>query len=70
MEGCKEDAKELKNKEMGYISVMKGKRRYKLFLSDINKVFKLQRRKMISLPVFQEKTPSNDSTDADIEDNG
>lgn len=56
--------------ETAYICVQRGKKRYKLFTNDLKRVFRVQRRRTISIPVFQEKTVVTEPTDADIEDNG
>jgi hypothetical protein len=70
VEICESEPRNDKNKETGYIPIVKGKKRYKLYIIDIKKVFKLEKRRTISIPVFQEKNALNESTDADIEDNG
>jgi hypothetical protein len=69
MKNHNENPKDTRNKEKGYVSVTSGRKRYKLFVNDIKKIFRLQRRIIISIPVFQEKIASIDFTDADIEDN-
>jgi hypothetical protein len=54
---------------MEYIALLKGKKRYRLYISDIKKVFRLIKKKSISIPVFKEKNIYQGSTDADVEDN-
>jgi hypothetical protein len=48
---------------------MKGKSLYKLFLVDIKRVYKLDRKKGVSAPVFEERRRHSCPTEADVEDN-
>jgi hypothetical protein len=54
---------------MWFISIAKGSYRYKLFLVDLKRVYRLVRKNKISVPVFKEKRRPSSATEADIEDN-
>jgi hypothetical protein len=54
---------------MEFIAIAKGRSRYRLFIRDIKKVYKLVKKKSYSVPVFKEKKTSISPTDGDIEDN-
>jgi hypothetical protein len=59
-----------KLKEVEFVAIFKGRSLYRLFLVDIKRVFKLVKKKGISIPVFKERTAFRCPTEADEEDNG
>lgn len=56
-------------KEMEFITIVKGRSLYKLFLVDIKRVYKLDKKKKISVPVFEERRGHSCPTKGGVEDN-